>query len=137
MGTAIIVVAIIMGALMLAPRFLQGSEDAAPVLEKINTFQSIIGVVVLVFSLIAFVVLVLSLSMYDLYRISLILTMVSLVVLGFLLSYELIVENVLAKNEETRAKAAELRAKLDQREEFLGILCIGLAVLTIILHSQS
>lgn len=134
MYVAVIVVAIVLGAFILAPRFLKDKEDAMELLEKISTFKGIIGLVVVVFSLLAFISLIGAISMYDLFRISLLLTIVDTAALGFILGFGLISDQVLSKSENASAKGEELREKLQPRQEMLGMAAIGLAVLTIALR---
>ncbi len=135
MYIAVIIVAIVLGTFILAPRFLSENEDAVAVLEKISPFQGIIGLIVVVFALLAFGSLIGAISMYDLFRISLMLTIFDILALGFVLGYGLISEQVLSKSENASTKGTELNDRLQPRQELLGTAAIGLAVLTIILRS--
>ncbi len=135
MYIAVIIVAIALGAFILAPRFLGENEDAAAALEKVTPFQGIIGLIVVVFALLAFGSLIGAISMYDLFRISLMLTIFDILALGFVLGYGLISEQVLSKSENASTKGTELNDRLQPRQELLGMAAIGLAVLTIILRS--
>ena len=110
-------------------------EEFMELLEKISTFKGIIGLVVVVFSLLAFISLIGAISMYDLFRISLLLTIVDTAALGFVLGFGLISDQVLSKSENASAKGEELREKLQPRQEMLGMAAIGLAVLTIVLRA--
>lgn len=135
MYIAVIVVAIVLGAFILAPRFLGENEDATAFLEKVSPFQGIIGLIVVVFALLAFGSLIGAISMYDLYRISLMLTIFDILALGFVLGYGLISEQVLSKSENASTKGTKLNDRLQPRQELLGMAAIGLAVLTIVLRS--
>jgi hypothetical protein len=135
MYIAVIIVAIALGAFILAPRFLGENEDATAALEKVSPFQGIIGLIVVVFALLAFGSLIGAISMYDLFRISLMLTIFDILALGFVLGYGLISEQVLSKSENASTKGTELNDRLQPRQELLGMAAIGLAVLTIILRS--
>ena len=135
MYIAVIVVAIVLGAFILAPRFLDDKDDARALLEKISTFKGIIGLVVLVFSIMALVSLIGAISLYDLFRISLLLTIIDMAALGFVLGFGLLSGEVLSKSENASEKAEDLREKLQPRQEILGMLAIGLAVLTSVLHA--
>jgi hypothetical protein len=135
MYIAVIIVAIVLGAFILAPRFLGENEGAKAALEKVSPFQGIIGLIVVVFALLAFGSLIGAISMYDLFRISLMLTIFDILALGFVLGYGLISEQVLSKSENASTKGTELNDRLQPRQELLGTAAIGLAVLTIILRS--
>jgi len=136
MYVAVIVVAIVLGAFILAPRFVGDKEDAKELLEKIGTFQGIIGLVVVVFALLALGSLIGAFSIYDLFRISLLLTIADLAALGFVLGYGLISEQVLSKSENATAKGEDLRERLQPRQEILGAAAIALAVLTVVLRAS-
>ena len=135
MYIAVIVVASVLGAFILAPRFVGDKEDAREFLDKIDTFKGIIGLVVLIFAIMAFGSLIGAISIYDLFRISLLLTIVDLAALGFVLGFGLIFDNVLSKSENASEKGGNLQEKLSPRQEVLGIAAIALAVLTIVLRS--
>ena len=135
MYVAVIVIAIVLGAFILAPRFVGDKEDAREFLEKINTFKGLIGLVVLVFAIIAFASLIGAISIYDLFRISLLLTIVDLAALGFVLGFGLLSNQILSKSENDSEKGGRLMEKLQPRQEVLGMGAIGLAILTIVLRS--
>jgi heme A synthase len=135
MYIAVIIVAIALGAFILAPRFLGENEDAAAALEKVTPFQGIIGLIVVVFALLVFGSLIGAISMYDLFRISLVLTIFDILALGFVLGYGLISEQVLSKSENASTKGTKLNDRLQPKQELLGMAAIGLAVLTIVVRS--
>ena len=135
MYIAVIIVAFALGAFILAPRFLGENEDAKAALEKVSPFQGIIGLIVVVFAILAFGSLIGAISMYDLFRISLMLTIFDILALGFVLGYGLISEQVLSKSENATTKGTELNDRLQPRQELLGGAAIGLALLTIVLRS--
>lgn len=136
MYVAVIVIAIVLGAFIVAPRFLDDNEDGKAFLAKIDNFKGIIGLVVLVFSVLAFGSLIGAISIYDLFRISLLLTIANTAALGFVLGFGLIYEHVLSKSESASAKGEGLRERLQPRQEMLGMAAIGLAVLTIVLRTM-
>jgi hypothetical protein len=136
MYVAVIVVAVVLGGFILAPRFLGENEDATAFLDKIGVYQGIIGLIVVVFALLAFGSLIGAISLYDLYRISLMLTIFDIMALGFVLGYGLISEQVLSKSENASTKGTELNDRLQPRQELLGMAAIGLAVLTIVLRAS-
>ena len=136
MYVAAIVVAIVLGAFILAPRFIEDKEDAKQLLEKISTFKGIIGLVVMIFSVMAFMSLIGTIDLKDLFRISLLATIVVTAALGFVLGFGLISEHVLSKSESASEKGEELRGRLQPRQEILGMAAIGLAVLTTVLRAM-
>ena len=134
MDIAVLIIAIIIGLFVLAPSFLKGNEDAQKALNEARTYQGIIGVVVGIFAVIAFIVIYLGHGHFwvTLYNVGLLGATLTLIVLGFLLGYQLIFDQVLSKNEKAKEQAEAFRAKWDPRQSMLGWIAFALGVVALI-----
>lgn len=134
MDIAVLIVAIIIGLFVVGPSLLKGNEDAQKALDQARTYQGIIGVIVGIFAVIAFIIIYLGHGHFwgTLYNLGLLGSTLTLIVLGFLLGYQLISDQVLSKNEAAKARAETFRAKWDPRQSMLGWIAFGLGVVALI-----
>ena len=140
MVIAVIVVALLVGILVVAPQLAKGNEGAEKALEQVRTYQGFIGLAVGVFGIVALLVFVLGIEWTFikgvLYMAAVLATTALLIVLGFLLGYQLISDQALSKNEAAKEKGDAFRAKWEPRLTTLGYTVFGLGVLALILHSS-
>ena len=137
MHIAVLVVGILVGLLVVAPRLMKGNEDAQKVLDQIRTYQKWIGAAVGIFAVIAFIVIYIAKGGFwiALFHVGLLGSIVCLTLLGFLMAYSLIAELGLDKNEAAKAKAEAFRAKWDPKQTTLGILALVLSIAALIARS--
>ena len=137
MEVAVLIVAILIGLFVVGPTLLKGNEEAQKALEQVRLYQGIIGVVVGIFAVVAFIVIFLG-SGYAFWgtilRLGLLAAVLTLFVLGFLMAYQLLSEQVLSKSEGAKEKADAFRARWEPRQSMLGWIAFGSGLVALIAY---
>lgn len=126
------IIAIIGGLIAASSLIITHKPNAQELLDKVIPYQGWIGVLLTfwgVWGLIGALTNLGSISVY--WFVSLGVALVEFVV-GFLLAYGLISKYLLEKNETTKEKGEELRAKLVQYQVPAGVLLVVLGVLSLL-----
>lgn len=137
MAVAVYIVAILMGLLVIAPVAAKNNQGVKDALEKVDPFQGMIGLVVAVFAVIAFLIYFAERFQdlgHVLYLASIFALCLILAVLGFLRGYTVIKEQVLTSSEQAQEKAESFREKWEPRQTQMGYLAVGLGVLALLLN---
>lgn len=129
------IAAIVLGLLAVPSLLLAKKPNAKELLDKIAPYQGWIGLVCCFYGIWGVIDALMTIDWIGIHIIFTIAwivwfaTSLALVVLGFMLGYNLIVQYVLSKNETTAAKGAQVQAKLAPLQGKLGIFGIiaGLA----------
>ena len=136
MDILIHILAIIGGLLAASSLIAQKSQDAGNALKKLAPYQGIIGVILLVLGLYYFLFHSLAhlgaMMKYSAGLFSLIMQILMILV-GFILSYGLLSEKLLSKNETAQEKGAQAARKLTSIQIPLGIALAVCALLALIL----
>lgn len=134
--TIIQILAIIGGLLAASSLIAQKSQDAGNALKKLAPYQGIIGVILLVLGLYYFLFHSLAhlgaMMKYSAGLFGLIMQILMILV-GFILSYSLLSEKLLSKNETAQEKGAQAAQKLTKIQIPLGIALAVCALLALIL----
>ncbi|WP_223668484.1 hypothetical protein [Kangiella shandongensis] len=135
-GTIVLILAIIGGLLAASSLIASKSQDAGQALKKIAPYQGIIGVIILVIGLYYFLfhslanlgaMIKFTGGLFN------IITQILMILVGFILSYSLISEKLLSKNEAAQEKGAQAAKKLTKIQIPLGIALAVCALLALIL----
>ncbi|GAA4343305.1 hypothetical protein [Kangiella taiwanensis] len=136
MDILIPILAIIGGLLAASSLIAQKSQDAGNALKKLAPYQGIIGVILLVLGLYYFLFHSLPhLSARIQFTAGLfsLITQILMILVGFILSYGLLSEKLLSKNETAQEKGAQAARKLTSIQIPLGIALAVCALLALIL----
>jgi hypothetical protein len=135
---AIIVVAILIGVYVVLPGLAGSDENAQRTLDRISAYRWMIGLAVLVFAVVAFLVVLLRTPGYYIHLflslIALLGAALVLAVIGFLLSYDIISQQLQGSSAGTRERAAAFKAKWEPRLHKLGIAALVLGFAALILR---
>lgn len=127
---------IIGGVLAASSLIIQKQPNARELIGKLVPFQGIIGIILLIWGLIAFIFwglpLLRILSYFPMAALIGLLSIVVTIVLGFLLGYGLINQYVLSKNAEAARGGENVHAKLARIQVPIGIIAILLGLWALI-----
>ena len=134
--TIIKLLAIVGGLLAASSLIANKSQDAGQALKKIAPYQGIIGVILLIVGLYYFLFHSLpNLGIMMKYSAGLfgLIMQILMILVGFILSYSLLAEKLLSKNETAQEKGSQAAKKLPSIQIPLGIALAVCALLALIL----
>ncbi|MBI1180631.1 MAG: hypothetical protein GC201_08730 [Alphaproteobacteria bacterium] len=138
MAVALIIVSIVIGLYVVMPVLAKSDENAQRTLERISAYRWMIGLAVLVFAVVAFLVVLLRTPGYYIHiflsLIALLGAALVLAVIGYLMAYDVISQQLQGSSADTQARAAEFRAKWEPRLNRLGIAALALGFAALILR---
>jgi len=127
----------IVGGLLAASSFVVSKKpNAKELLEKLVPVQGWIGVVLFFWGIWGVIHFVMNLGLLKDHMVAMILFLAGSAVclgVGFLLGYGLIAQYTLGKNEEAKAKAELVRAKLTTIQVPLGFAAVGLGIAALVM----
>ncbi|AOE49338.1 hypothetical protein [Kangiella sediminilitoris] len=133
----IVTILAIIGGLLAASSFIaKKSQDAGKALKKLAPYQGVIGIILLVFGLYYFLFKSLPhLGVMVKYSAGLfgLIMQILMILVGFILSYNLLAEKLLSKSETAQEKGAQAAKKLTSIQIPLGIALSVCAFLALIL----
>ncbi len=130
-----VIVLFLGGMLAASGLILSKKPDAAALIEKVRPWQTWIGVLLLVWGIVDLVNLVRYLGnvSFSGYLLLFLLTVLTELALGFLLSFELLSKYIFGRNEQAQARADQAHQRIDASRGPLGLVAMVLAVLFLIM----
>ncbi len=131
MGYIGIIISLAGGILAAASLIIKFKAESKDLIEKITPFQGIVGLVLLGWGVWGLIQLIRAMSHGVVLVVPTIFVAAQLVV-GFLLSFGLLSQFLFSKSEAAKQKGENIRAKLAAYQGVLGLVLIGLSILSLI-----
>ncbi len=131
MGYIGIIISLVGGILAAASLIIKFKAESKDLIEKITPFQGIVGLVLLGWGVWGLIQLIRAMTHGVVLVVPTIFVAAQLVV-GFLLSFGLLSQFLFSKSEAAKEKGENIRAKLAGYQGILGLVLIGLSILSLI-----